>query len=108
MKTHELTPNDRRWEIRDLAREFHLRHSDDCRKANNVGAPKGEGRFPFRCECDFFEKIEKARAGDLVICHRVLCSKHGERVNGWLPDGWHRGEHGTYCSTFCLGEIEHS
>lgn len=54
-------------EVRDLAHRFDLRHSDACRAANRVkGTPEreavGHGRFPFKCECDFFEEIKRALA----------------------------------------------
>jgi len=107
-----------KWEVRDLAHEFRLRHSAACREAN--------GRhFPYRCTCDFFEKIKQAKDGLLIVCHRVICGKHETRIAaGILPLGWAEGNEilswklsdpalssgrpfrFTYCSEFCRAEIE--
>jgi hypothetical protein len=96
--------------IRYLAHRFRLTHSPLCRKANNVGAPKGEGRFPFKCECTFFQDVKDAAAGKLLVCRKAVCSNRSRRLESgdlpleWVPSVGSPSEH--YCSSACLDEIE--
>ena len=65
--------------IRDIAGEYSLRHSPECRAAN----PRGTGSFT--CRCDFFQRVEEA-----------IFQKHGDDYpRGQLLAGYakqHRDE----------------